>query len=219
MEKETIITKFKIAGGNPTAFIKGPSTLKNKSFITKLLQEVEQVGFISGDKTPSLEMMGGELCINATLAFASTLGLSGEFKTSGVSTGVKFENIGRLTTIFLDLPYQIKDNIVLFEGIGFILYPKSDKVSFNKDYLGKLCNKYNLKAFGGILYKSNKIEVYTYVKAVDSFVKETACGSGSIAFSLISGKTKVKQPSGGNIKVEQANDNSFKISARVKRIS
>lgn len=67
--------KFLIAGGNSTLLVWGCPVWKKSQVIKKYLGEVEQVGFIeNANGISSLEMMGGELCINATLALASKLG-------------------------------------------------------------------------------------------------------------------------------------------------
>lgn len=144
-------------------------------------------------------MMGGELCINARLAFVST-------QTTKKSK----------TTIKIPLKYKKQDNIILFKGIGFICLKKSGR-SINKKYLKELAKKYKLPAFGAILYKKNKIAPYVYVKKVDSFIKETACGSGSIAFSLFSGYKNITQPTGKTINIE-INKKVIEISAFVNLI-
>ena len=69
-----IVKKFLIAGGNSTALVYDCPVADRDKTSKKLLKSVEQVGFVSTEATlPKMIMMGGELCINATLAFASTL--------------------------------------------------------------------------------------------------------------------------------------------------
>ena len=160
------------------------------------MKEVEQVGFISGN---TLEMMGGELCVNAKLAFAFQL------KENRKCKG----NVG----IEIKLDYDKIENIILFNGIGFII--TNDKLS--KGCLKRLANKYSLPAFGLINYNKNKIEPYVYVKSVDSFVKETACGSGSIAFSIFSGKESIMQPTGKSIRVNIKNGKVL-VNAEVEEV-
>tara|TARA_Y100000310_G_scaffold1683_1_gene2130 strand:- start:401 stop:1306 length:906 start_codon:yes stop_codon:yes gene_type:complete len=157
------------------------------------LKQVEQVGFISNNK---LTMMGNELCVNALLAFAS------------------IKNTDKKKTIIeIQLKYKKEKNIIIFKDIGFICLKKSRKI--NKKYLKKLSQKYNLPAFGAIIYKKNKITPYVYVEKVDSFVKETACGSGSIAFSLFSKYKNIIQPTGRIINIRIKKDKII-ISAEVK---
>ena len=204
-----IIFTLTIANGNSTALVSKCTSKIKKS--RKLLKKVEQVGFIS--KGPRLIMMGKELCINATLAFASLLDNKGSLYTSGIKGKVLYKNKKNKTIIKIPLRYEKNKNIILFEGIGFIC--TNDKIS--KKLLKKLSIKYNLPAFGGITYKKNKIIPYIYVKEVDSFIKETACGSGSIAFSIFSGYNNIVQPTGKSIKVKIKKDRCI-ISAEVKRI-
>ncbi len=138
--------------------------------------------------------MGGELCINAKLAFASTQ-----------------ENKKKKTTITVPLEYKKQKNIILFKGIGYIINNKQP----NKKGLKKLAKKYNLPAFGVINYKKNKIQPYVYVKKVNSFVRETACGSGSIAYSLFSGYKNIIQPTNKIINIRIKKDKIL-ITAEVK---
>ena len=185
---------LKIAKGNTTALVYNCPKRLRKAITAQLLKYAEQVGFVDGSR---LEMMGGELCVNATLAFASTLSKRGKLFASGINGPVNYANNKTRTTICLPLKYKRICNILLFKGIGFMIANK--KIS--KIILSKLCKKYGLPAFGAINYKENNISPYVYVKETGSFVKETACGSGSIAFSIFSGKRKIIQPSGGVIYV------------------
>ncbi len=145
-------------------------------------------------------MMGNELCVNALLAF--------EYSKSQKN---------RKTTIDIPLKYKKIRNIILLEGIGYILINKKFVGKVPKKFVSKLAKKYNLPAFGAIIYEKNKITPYVYVKEVDSFVKETSCGSGSIAFSIISGKSKIIQPTGKEINIKIKKDKII-ISAEVKEV-
>ncbi len=207
-----IIFTLTIAGGNSTALVSRCDS--KKKAVKMLLKEVEQIGFASYSQTPKLTMMGGELCINATLAFASQLGYSGKLYTSGIKNPVLYKNNKNRTTINVPLKYKIKENIILFKGIGFICLNKKE---ISKSLLRKLAIKYDLLAFGAIIYNKNKITPYVYVKEVDSFVKETACGSGSIAFSIFSGFDEIIQPTGKSIKVKVKKDKCI-VSAEVNEV-
>ena len=190
-----IVKKFLIAGGNSTALIYGCPVADRDKTSKKLLKDVEQVGFVSTKATlPKLTMMGGELCINATLAFASTLDGS--------------------TTIQIPFKFKQDENVILLDGIGFILYDTKEKSEIKKSELSDLSKKYKLPAFGGIIYKKNKIIPYVYVAGVNSFVKETACGSGSVAFSIFSGINSVVQPTEKIISIKK-NAEFFDITAKV----
>jgi histidine racemase len=210
------VRKFLIADGNETSLVYDCPKKERKKIAVKLLKEVEQVGFVSPKATlPKLEMMGGELCLNATLAFASTLKKSGKLATSGLKNPIQYAN-NKTTSIKIPFKSTQENNVVLLEGIGFILYSKKDKSKITKNELAKLCEKYKLPAFGGIIYEKNKIVPYVFVAGVNSFVKETACGSGSVAFSIFSGKEKVIQPTGKTISIK--NNKLVEISALVKEV-
>jgi histidine racemase len=212
------ISGFLIAGGNATALVLDAPLSERPTLLAKLLARVEQVGFISlGHPRPSLRMMGGEFCINATLAFASTLGQSGEITVSGLSRPVWFRNNGPTTTISVPMHWSRDDNIVLLEGIGFILHAWRKPSSQDRVELSTLCARHDLPAFGAIFYQSNRITPLVHVAEVNSWVEETACGSGSVAFSLYSGISEVLQPSGESITVHGRDP--FQISARVTPLS
>jgi hypothetical protein len=209
------IKKFLIAGGNSTALVWDCPNEKRKEVTRKLLNDVEQVGFVLQDtKIPKLNMAGDELCINATLAFAFQLSGKGVLFTSGIKEKVEFDNENKETLIKIPLKYHIEDNLVLFERIGFIFF---ENQRITKEFLSNLAEKYKLPAFGAIIYKKNKIVPYVYVKEVNSFVKETACGSGSIAFAILKGVKTIIQPTGEIISVKIIDD-SIKIKAKVREI-
>lgn len=209
-----LIKKFLIAKGNSTALVYNCPYKDRDKISKKLLKKVEQVGFVSKEKkSPKLIMMGGELCINATLAFASTLDEKGELFTSGLKNKVKYYNKRGITKIQIPLSFKEYKNIILLDGIGFIIYNINEKYTIKKSELLKLSSKYKLPAFGGIIYDKKKIIPFIYVSKTKSFVKETACGSGSIAFSIFSGFKDVIQPTNKVINVRKYN--GFYISAKI----
>ncbi|MFC2165138.1 hypothetical protein ACFLT2_09105 [Acidobacteriota bacterium] len=209
-----IVKKFFIAGGNSTALVYDCPVESRVKTAKKLLKEVEQVGFVSREAPlPKLTMMGGELCLNATLAFASTLGKNGTLTTSGLHNPVLYSNKKDLTTIQIHFKIKQDKNLILMDGIGFILYDTKKKSEIKKSELSDLSKKYTLPAFGGIIYNKSKITPYVYVAGVDSFVRETACGSGSVAYSIFSGVKGVVQPTGKIISIKKAE--FFDITAKV----
>lgn len=209
------IKKFLIAGGNSTELVYNCPIAEREKTAKKRLQNVEQIGFISTKATlPMLTMMGEELCINATLAFASTLEKTGKLATSGLQSPVSYTNKKESTTILLPLQLEKHNNIILVDGIGFVLYDAKEKAEIKKSELSKLSKQYKLPAFGGIIYKQNKITPYVYVAAINSFTKETACGSGSIAFHIFSGVNAIVQPTEEIICVKKR-ANCFTITAKV----
>ncbi|WP_031385410.1 hypothetical protein [Desulfonatronum thiodismutans] len=226
--------KFLIAGGNATALVRYCPPARRASLAADLLQEVEQVGFVDHQAhPPRLEMMGGEFCINATLAFASTLGPKGTVGVSGLDRPADFVNTPHATRVTIPLRWSLTDNILLLEGIGFILHPQSDGHTQNsttnhpriKRELADLCARFGRPAFGAIHFSDDAIIPYVYVATVDSFVPETACGSGSVAFSLFTGQDRVRQPTGQFITVrraavkerEEEGVDLFEIEARVEQ--
>jgi len=210
------LQKFLIAGGNSTLLVWNcPKTYRAK-IIDRYLGGVEQVGFIEQKgEYLGLVMMGNELCIDATIALASTLGNSGRLFTSGVKNPVEYKNITGLTIIKLPLTYKKTGNTVLLEGIGCIC---SNKPATDiKGLLVNLTKKYRLPAFALIRYKKNRIIPYVYVKQTNSLFRETACGSGSIALSLYLRKEVIIQPTGEKIFVQRSN-NIFTVGAKVSSI-
>lgn len=208
------IREFRIADGNSTALVYDCPPPERDQISRELLQEVEQVAFVITNTTiPALVMMGGELCINATLAFASTLESKGILKTSGLKDIINYSNENSLATIEIAPQFKREQNVILLEGIGYVLYNAEEKSDIKKLDLVRRCKKHGLPAFGGILYNQNKITPYVYVDQVGSFVRETACGSGSLAFHIFSGIEKVVQPTGRVISVTGCRKHS--ISAHV----
>lgn len=209
---------FLTAGGNPSLLVWDcPEALKKKIINKYLGREAEQIGFMAEEKIPTLTMMGNELCINSTLALAAYLGKSGELLASGVNSKVKYTNSIGKTTITLPLKFKQKDNIILFEGIGFICNKQGSKRP-NKKELIELSAKYGLPAFGIILFQENQSKPYIYVRDTNSLTSETACGSGSIALSILTGFTDIIQPSGGIISVKR-NSSKFQIEAKVEEVN
>ncbi|HDQ41408.1 MAG TPA: hypothetical protein ENN39_10325 [Desulfonatronum sp.] len=208
------VQTFLVAGGNSTALVADCPDSRKPALISSLLEQVEQVGFVdqAGD-LPRIRMMGGEFCINATLAFASTLGTSGSLIASGAEHPVSFTNTGGVTAIRMSMAWRKHGNIVLLEGIGFILLEKHSSEQIDKKRLSALCRNFDLPAFGAILFENDAITPYVYVAGVDSCVRETACGSGSVALYLHNGTSLVRQPTGQFITV--SGDREIQISARV----
>ncbi len=168
-----------------------------------------------------LVMMGGELCINATIAAASLLHTGSTIHTSGLDSLIHVVNQGSMTSISFALPYKRIENVIIFEGIGFICEDnvQNSSIKETREILKTYCDKYSIEAFGMIEYQANTIKPYVYVKNVDSLVAETACGSGSIAASIVTGYKDIIQPTGKIIHVERHSDsNQVTVSAQVQPI-
>lgn len=213
MKTNVRIKTFLIAGGNSTLLVQNCGENTRKQLISQYLGKVEQIGFVQGNR---LEMMGSELCINSTIAFASQLPeKKGELFTSGIKGAIKYSNSDTQTTIELPIIATVDKNIVLLPGIGFLCETKD--INITKELLLNFCQLYNLPAFGVAIYKNNQLTPYVYVKETDSLIKETACGSGSIAVSLFTGLQKIRQPTGACISV-RIEKNNIAISAQVKEV-
>lgn len=210
------LKEYLIAGGNSTLLAWNCPNEEKANLSKHYLGEVEQVGFISVKRGgTALEMMGRELCINATIALASLLEKSGRLLTSGLCKPLRFSNKDGITSLELPLVYRKKSNFVLFPGIGFKYTEKISQPT--KEYLRKLCNTYGLPAFGIAIYKNGVLTPYVYVKETNSLFKETACGSGSITATIFTGDRNIVQPSGETISVELTKS-SIVVSAKVTEV-
>lgn len=212
MDKSIRVEKFLIADGNPTLLAWDCSSAQKEILIKDSLDSVDQIGFVSGKL---LQMMGNELCINASLAFASTFGKKGFVNISPLKSPIKYINISQYSSVKLPLEYKKIENIVLLNGIGFKF--ESPKYLVKKSELKNLANKYNLPAFGIILFEANRIIPFVYVVRTDSLKQESACGSGSIAASIFTGFKNIIQPTGKVIRVTTEKD-FITVTSEVKEI-
>ncbi len=211
------LKKFLIAGGNSTLLVWGCSPREKNKIIKRYLGDVEQIGFVEvKNGLPFLNMMGSELCVNGTIALASALGKKGKLFTSGIENPVSYRNDMQATSIELTLNYKKLKNIVLLEGIGYIHL--KNEVKNPKEFLKDLSTKYQLPAFGIIYFHGNKIFPFVYVKATSSLFEETACGSGSIALSILKNVKTIIQPTGKTIEVNR-NVDSFILTAQVTNLT
>lgn len=211
------IERYVIAGGNSTLLVEGSPLVKRDAISQKGLQVAEQVGFVSRDQElPYLCMMGEELSVNGTIAFAKTLVASGgSLRTSGFNGIVGFTNLGELTSITMELPYRQEGNIILFEGIGYQCVKNMQVPSANE--LRYMSRKYSLPAFGTAIFNGNRLSPYVYVEKTNSLVAETACGSASIALNILTGQKRIVQPTGQAIYIARTG-NQFTIAAKVAKI-
>ncbi len=218
-------------GGNKTALVinkmydQGMKKYIN-DIILKKHTDVEQVGFLESNRC-ELQMAGGEFCGNATRCAveyylkpqnkgAILIKVSGmkEKLTSGIDEkGFVWVNI---PVISVDELGNVK--IVKMEGITHIVMSRTSQLETKQqmiNYAKKLIRelKVNDKAVGVMftVQSDDKVSLYpvVWVRDIDTFFFETACGSGTVAVTMCSGKDKISvlQPSGYEIVGEKYNVN------------
>lgn len=177
---------------------------------------IEQVGFLDRSTLPypTFTMMGGELSLIGSLAAGFTLlnGKMGQvaFQTSGILSPISVK-LSRLTCS-LQIPAnvafrQAPDRMTL-GGISFLIInrlPKNQAMAdFEQKSLQELLSE--SPAAGIVFYQNNRIYPVVKVKETNTLVWESACGSGSVAFFLATGNSKIIQPSGAVLTVSREND-------------
>ena len=201
---------FTIAGGNKTALVWDCDPQDRLLVTKKLLSHVEQVGFVEQRERPHLTMMGNELCINALLALAAHEGNEGTLSINDLS--LSYINTDTQTRIIINLPYTKKDNLILFNSIGFLHTHEPLSTEALRTYPAL----HDLPAFGSLACTPDgRITPVIYVVETDSIKEESACGSGSIAAHLATGLTEITQPTGEVISVKRSGD-AFVIEACVQ---
>jgi diaminopimelate epimerase len=213
-------------GGNPTLLIEDLKRqileLERQKICQKLLKtgECEQVAFIEQTKAGlfKCQMMGNELCINALRSVGAWVYQTRKrtkFKLASSGTSDLFQITITPTDqnnpdveIKIPLNYKLtklSNTITLIElnGIAHFLSPNLNPT---ESQLKKLIQKYPITktfpAVGLINYQQKneityKITPLIFVKETNSYILETACGSGSIAVLLNQNKAKLNiiQPS------------------------
>ena len=187
-------------------------------------KECEQVVFIKGwsDNVMFIEMAGGEFCGNAIRSVMCYLNLTqgktrAQIKYINYPLVVDCECSGSNCSFTANVNELVKRvvkigngfNKVEMEGIThYVIQPDSqyfqNRHSANKTK--KLINMLIGNAPSvGIMYLENfKLIAYVYVKGVNTLYRETACGSGTIACSILfkdMKKINIDQPSGQSLNV------------------
>ena len=186
---------------------------------------VEQVGFLIPSKN-YFTMAGGEFCGNATRSAAVILSeLKNKkriyFSTSGykgvVKSYVHKENNKLIVKCtFSNMKICIKKiqlgYLVDLGGIVHILIDGEAPHDYMQLFKSTI-KQYSLNrrdAVGIVWYKvlndSTVIQPIVWVREIDTLFQETSCGSGSIAASIISGLSKIIQPTGHEINVKVNNN-------------
>lgn len=219
-------------GGNLTALVFGShyNEKQRKNINDEILEKhkcLEQVGFISKDKM-ELKMAGEEFCGNATrcaVKYYLDNKIENEclIKVSGINEKLQ-AGISNDNRVWVDIPIKSVQhtdvegiNIVKIEGITHIVIDNEQSKRYLenkeklKEYAREFINKFKIddKAVGVMFTeaKDDMIKMYpiVWVRNVDTFFYETACGSGTVAVCACHDKNyiQVLQPSGYDIKAEK----------------
>lgn len=203
---------------------------------TQLMKEtekfgVEQAGFLI-PSADHYEMSGGEFCGNAARSAALILSRIKQqnefsFTMSGclypVEAEVEFDgDKANVKCTFKGLPSDVTEVQVLqgrtaklidLGGIAHVLiegeFPKDDYEKKHRQVCQEL-GLLNHDAVGVDWFQrfdnGVHLDPVVWVRAIDSFFYETACGSGTIAVFLATGIKEVEQPSKKIIRVEKVAD-------------
>jgi histidine racemase len=208
--------------------IKNQLTRKNyEKFGGQLMLEtekygVEQAGFLlqKPNNEFHFEMSGGEFCGNAARSVALVISqITGKSENSFTMSGYPGLVQSKVTANhyvcceFKGLPtvkqdIQIEElnaSVVDLGGIVHVVieseFPKDYEIIHNK--ITKSLNLQNRDAVGVIWIKRNgdsvRMDPVVWVKSINTFFYETACGSGTIAVSATTGVKRITQPSGQDI--------------------
>ncbi|MFT5682720.1 MAG: diaminopimelate epimerase [Myxococcota bacterium] len=201
----------------------------------------EQAGFLLRAER-HLEMTGGELCGNATLSAAALLGAhlglrTFEMTTSDhprrcrVSVALMAEEVVRCTLSGLTL--ERTDRVVNGQpvavvdmgGIVHVLIEADFPVDFRARHrdVAEALGLSERAAVGvcwfhredGVAVMEPVVRVQT--QAGETFIHESACGSGSIALSVATGCATIRQPTGEPITVQHTSGQTM-FSARIQPV-
>lgn len=204
--------------GNRTAFVEGDVPKEYYAAIgAALLRETdlhaEQAGFSfppSASGIGRLEMMGGEFCGNAARSFGLWLGvLSG--KKAGETVLVEVSGSSAVLEVLLEdggswismplpermIEVEVKSEhgdvfsfpAVVLEGITHVVLentPVSEALAHA--VIEKAAAMTHAEAAGAIFVDGDRMTPAVWVKATDSFIWESSCGSGTLAATLWLGR-------------------------------
>ena len=213
--------------GNITALVIGDEyNWQQRRLINNRIMEketiVEQVGFIS-QKNRKLTMAGGEFCGNATRC--ATLYYIGEQQSIEleINNNKIKAGINEKSEVWCEVPIEgyniekINENIykVILKGITILVVKNIANYIGLKQSAIDLILKYNLDDDAiGVMFVDNveniiKIYPIVWVNEIDTLFLENACGSGTIAVTMLeswlkksSNKYNVMQPSGDILKTD-----------------
>lgn len=232
--------------GNITALVSSEVSLSLRSEVARSIMEqdtrIEQVGFMqefsTGQRKFNLEMMGGELCINGSMAAAwkyctEHKCTSVTFTTSGILENIRATIHGDRVTLFLPSSLIVSATH-LPQGICVELQGIRVLVREGVDWLESdtLLNEISVPlfspaiVFAGFSHTNGILTIapLVWVRETQSYVKESACGTGSIALAHVSQAEKtmdvsILQPSGHAVRVVRRTDGSLEYSGSVSSIN
>ena len=226
--------KYKIytPGGNPTLIIENLDNKISRNDYANIsndkmnqFPEIEQVGFMEkGEKTDfRLQMMGGELCINALRCAGKwAYEQTGKLENNIESVGTIFKTFIEepdLVGIYLPKKYKKEDlvnnlQLITLDGISHFVTTDIIRKDELANQLQFLAEKYshlleNVSAIGLMVLNKEHITPFVWVKETNSKILETACGSGTLAayIALDGNKSTFTQPSGFDFFVSEDDDN------------
>ena len=169
----------------------------------------EQVGFIEAPTLPGararLQMAGGEFCGNASMSLGALLtlrdgGAEAELplEVSGANGIVpcRITRTGEATftgTVGMPLPEEITEvtlpngsraPLIRFRGIAHMLVPEGAfSPAEAEEIIPGICASFGMDALGLLAIRSDPLYMrpLVYVRATDSAIWESGCGSGSAA--------------------------------------
>ena len=187
--------------GNITALVIGDQyTLQERQKINEAIMrenpQVEQVGFVS-TKEKKLTMAGEEFCGNGLRSAVLYYRINrGTIKINQLTLKSGIEDNGEVwckipisNTRFQKLDQQLYQ--ISIYGITIVVVKKEIQGEVNIDQLKERANniiqKYHIddKAIGIMFCKNNRIYPIVWVKEVNTFFAENACGSGTVAVTLL----------------------------------
>ena len=204
--------------GNRTAFAEGDVPPEQYAAVGAALlkdQELsaEQAGFVRpalSSGAGRLEMMGGEFCGNAARSFGLWLGvLAG--KKSGDTVPIEISGSSSVLDVLLEengswismpLPERIIDiavvddtgttlcfPAVVLEGITHVILENTEvSEELARTVVEKAVEITNAEAAGAIFVEQDHMTPFVWVRATDSFIWESSCGSGTLAATLWLGR-------------------------------
>lgn len=228
--------------GNITALVLGDEYNSEQrklinNEIMKKESNVEQVGFLSL-KDKKLTMAGGEFCGNATRCAAlyymkEEKSIELKINNNRIMAGIDYGTLD----IWCEVPIEgyniikIGKNIykIVLKGITILVVYEVSQYNELKHSAINLIKKYNLNDDAiGVMFVDNmeniiKIYPIVWVKDIDTLFFENACGSGTIAVTMLesilkksSNKYSVIQPSGSVLKTEITIENNLVTRAILK---